>query len=34
MNGLDNLARFSDRMNQDAGVRAALAAEAGVPVNG
>ena len=34
MNGLDNLARFSDRMKQDAGVRAALAAEAGVPVNG
>lgn len=34
VNGLDNLARFSDRMNQDAGVRAALAAEAGVPANG
>jgi glutathione S-transferase len=34
MNGLDNLARFSDRMKQDAGVRAALAAEAGVPGNG
>jgi glutathione S-transferase len=33
MNGLDNLARFSDRLNQDAGVRAALAAEAGVPAN-
>jgi len=34
MNGLDNLARFSDRMKQDAGVRAALAVEAGVPANG
>jgi glutathione S-transferase len=34
MSGLDNLARFSDRMNHDAGVRAALAAEAGVPANG
>jgi glutathione S-transferase len=34
MNGLDNLARFSDRMNEDAGVRAALAAEAGVLSNG
>jgi glutathione S-transferase len=33
MNGLDNLARFSDRLNQDAGVRAALAAEAGIPAN-
>ncbi len=31
MQGLENLARFSDRMHQDAGVRAALAAEAGVP---
>jgi len=31
MQGLDNLARFSDRMHQDAGVRAALAAEAGIP---
>jgi glutathione S-transferase len=31
MQRLDNLVRFSDRMVEDAGVRAALAAEAGVP---
>ena len=33
MQGLDNLARFSERMDRDAGVQAALAAEGSAPAN-